>query len=163
MLARIAFVTIIFYIIDGYPDSAVFLSMKNKIIILIQSCIIPVLLVQVSCKEPITGPQLGIGPIPATFFLNQNYPNPFIDTTTIKYGIPSTGGSNSLVTIVVYDLFKKEMRTLVDNYYHPPGTFQTKWDGLDSKGIAVPSGLYVIEMKGYTPQTTILRITAIKE
>jgi len=163
VLARIAFVTIIFYIIDGYPDSAVFLSMKNKIIILIQSCIIPVLLVQVSCKEPITGPQLGIGPIPATFFLNQNYPNPFIDTTTIKYGIPSTGGSNSLVTIVVYDLFKKEMRTLVDNYYHPPGTFQTKWDGLDSKGIAVPSGLYVIEMKGYTPQTTILRITAIKE
>ena len=163
MLARIAFVTINFYIIDGYPDSAVFLSMKNKIIILIQSCIIPVLLVQVSCKEPITGPQLGIGPIPATFFLNQNYPNPFIDTTTIKYGIPSTGGSNSLVTIVVYDLFKKEMRTLVDNYYHPPGTFQTKWDGLDSKGIAVPSGLYVIEMKGYTPQTTILRITAIKE
>ena len=163
MLARIAFVTIIFYIIDGYPVSAVLLSMKNKIIILIQSCIIPVLLVQVSCKEPITGPQLGIGPIPATFFLKQNYPNPFKDTTNIEYGIPSTGGSNSLVTIVVYDLFKKEMRTLVDNYYHPPGTFQTKWDGLDSKGIAVPSGLYVIEMKGYTPQTTILRITAIKE
>jgi hypothetical protein len=137
--------------------------MKNKIVILIRSCITLVLLVQVSCKEPITGPQVGSGPIPPTFFLNQNYPNPFIDTTNIEYGIPITGGSNSLVTIVVYDLFKKEMRTLVDNYYHPPGTFQTKWDGLDSKGIAVPSGLYVIEMKGYTPQTTILRITAIKE
>jgi hypothetical protein len=137
--------------------------MKNKIIILVQSCVILVLLVHVSCKGPTTGPQIGTGPIPATFFLKQNYPNPFKDTTNIEYGIPSTGGSNSLVTIVVYDLFRKEMRTLVYNYSHPPGIFQTKWDGLDSKGIAVPSGLYIIEMQGFTPQTTILYITAIKE
>jgi hypothetical protein len=121
------------------------------------------LLVLGSCRGTTTGPQVGSGPIPTAFFLNQNYPNPFKDTTTLVYGIPSTGGSNSLVTIVVYDLFKKDLRTLVSNYSHPPGTFTTKWDGLDTKGIKVPSGLYVIEMQGYTPQTTILFITAIKE
>jgi flagellar hook assembly protein FlgD len=77
--------------------------------------------------------------------------------------IPITGGSNSLVTIKVYDLFRKNMRTLVNNSSNPPGTYTTQWDGLDNKGIAVPSGLYIIEMQGYTPQTTILRITAIKE
>jgi hypothetical protein len=137
--------------------------MKNKFVILVQVCAILILLVLVSCKGPTTGPQVGSGPIPPTFFLKQNYPNPFKDTTTIEYGIPSTGGSNSLVTVIVYDLFRKEMRTLVNNYYHPPGTFQTKWDGLDSKGITVPSGLYIIEMQGFTPQTTILYITVIKE
>jgi hypothetical protein len=137
--------------------------MKKNINLICHCCGILFLLAQISCKEPITGPQAASGPIPPTFFLNQNYPNPFKDTTTIKYGVPSTGGSNSSVTIIVYDLFRKEMRTLANNYYHPPGTFQTKWDGLDSKGITVPSGLYVIEMKGYTPQATILRITAIKE
>jgi hypothetical protein len=163
VLARIAFITIYFYSAIGYAISIIILSMKNKIILFIQGCIILVLLVQVSCKEPITGPQVGTGPIPPAFFLNQNYPNPFIDTTTITYGIPSTGGSNSSVTIIVYDLFRKEMRTLVNNYSHPPGTFQTKWDGLDSRGITVPSGLYIIELRGYTPQATIFYITAIKE
>lgn len=110
-----------------------------------------------------TGPQVGSGPIPLAFALYQNYPNPFADTTQIKYDVPFTGGSNSLVTIVVYDLFRNDIRILVNNSSNPPGAYTTKWDGLDYKGIAVPSGLYIIEMRGYTPQTTILRITAIKE
>jgi hypothetical protein len=137
--------------------------MKKKFTILIQIWIILVLLVLVSCEVSTTGPQVGNGTVPPAFFLNQNYPNPFTDTTNIEYGVPYTGGSNSLVTIIVYDLFKKDMRTLVNNSSNPPGTYTTKWDGLDYKGIAVPSGLYIIEMRGYTPQTTILRITAIKE
>ena len=136
--------------------------MIKNFTILAQIWIFLMLLVLVSCT-PITGPQAGNGTIPPAFFLNQNYPNPFTDTTNIDYGVPLTGGSNSLVTIVVYDLFRKDMRTLVNNSSNPPGTYTTKWDGLDSKGIAVPSGLYIIEMRGYTPQTTILRITAIKE
>jgi hypothetical protein len=140
-----------------------FLLMKKPFNILLQICASLPLIVFISCKAPTTGPQVGSGPIPLTFALYQNYPNPFTDTTKIKYDVPSTGGSNSLVTIVVYDLFRKDMRTLVNNSSNPPGTYTTKWDGLDYKGIAVPSGLYIIEMRGYTPQTTILRITAIKE
>ncbi len=136
--------------------------MKNKIIIFVKICVIVIIFTFVSC-ELVTGPQTGNGTIPPVFFLNQNYPNPFKDTTTIKYGVPSTGGSNSLVTIIVYDLFRNEMRSLVYNSSNPPGTYTTLWDGLDDKGMSVPSGLYIIEMQGYTPQTTILRITAIKD
>jgi hypothetical protein len=137
--------------------------MKIKFIILVQIWITLALLALISCKESTTGPQVGNGTIPPAFFLNQNFPNPFRDTTNIEYGVPPTGGSNSLVTIIVYDLFRKDMRTLVNNSSNPPGTYTTKWDGLDYKGIVVPSGLYIIEMRGYTPQSTILRITAIKD
>jgi hypothetical protein len=137
--------------------------MKKKYAILVQVSAIVVLHVLISCKVATTGPQVGSGIVPPAFFLNQNYPNPFTDTTKIEYGVPFTGGSNSFVTVVVYDLFRKDMRTLVNNFSYPPGTYSTKWDGLDNRGIAVPSGLYIIEMRGYTPQTTILRITAIRK
>jgi hypothetical protein len=116
-----------------------------------------------SCKEPLTGPQISTGPIPPAFYLNQNFPNPFPDSTKIEYGVPSSGGLNSLVSIIVYDVFQREIRTLVNNSSHVPGTFSTTWDGLDVKGIKTAKGMYIIEMKGYTPQTTILRITAMKQ
>ncbi|RPI00747.1 MAG: hypothetical protein EHM64_16745 [Ignavibacteriae bacterium] len=137
--------------------------MKKNTVPIIRFIGVCVLLTYVSCKNPTTGPQESIGPVPPTFYLAQNYPNPFKDTTSIEYGIPSSGGSQSTVTIIVYDLFKNELRTLVKNSSHPAGTFNTKWDGMDSRGIIVPSGLYIIEMKGYTPQSTIIHITTIKE
>lgn len=127
-------------------------------------CIFVGFLIHFSCNEPITGPQVSSGPAPPDFYLKQNFPNPFKDTTTIEYGVPITGGSNSLVTIKVYDQFQQEIRTLVNNRYHPAGSnFLTKWNGQDVKAVSVPSGLYIIEMRGYTPQTSILRITAIKK
>ncbi|MBI2428519.1 MAG: hypothetical protein HYV29_06960 [Ignavibacteriales bacterium] len=128
--------------------------------------IIALLLVSIglffSCTETTTGPQIGYGPAPPNFYLKQNFPNPFTDTTAIDYGIPNTGGTNSEVSIRVYDRFQIEVRTIVFNYSHPPGTFQTKWDGKNSKGVVVPKGVYVIEMRGYSPQATIIRVVAVK-
>lgn len=114
-----------------------------------------------SCKYPTTGPQVGYGPAPPNFYLKQNFPNPFTDTTSVDYGIPTA--NNSQITITVYDRFQQEVRNLVYNNSHPPGVFVTKWDGKNSRGVKVPAGLYIIEMRGYTPQTTILRIVAIKK
>ncbi|MEW5799246.1 MAG: FlgD immunoglobulin-like domain containing protein [Bacteroidota bacterium] len=115
-----------------------------------------------SCTETTTGPQTGYGPAPPNFYMKQNFPNPFVDTTTIDYGIPNTGGSNSEVSIRVYDRFQQEVRTIVFNYSHNPGTYKTKWDGKNNQGVVVPKGVYVIEMRGYTPQATIIRVVAIK-
>lgn len=125
---------------------------------------VSVVLVFSSCtKEPTTGPQTSIGNAPPDFFLKQNFPNPFIDTTAIEFGVPISSGASSAVYIVVYDPLLEPIRTLVSNSSHPAGVFKTKWDGKNYRGINVSSGLYIIEMKGYIPQSTIIRITAIKK
>ena len=49
--------------------------------------------------------------VPASFELEQNYPNPFNPSTTIDYSIPKSG----LVTIKIYDVLGKEVKTLVNN------------------------------------------------
>lgn len=113
--------------------------------------------------EPVTGPQTSNGTPPADFYLKQNYPNPFTDTTSIDYGVPLSGGSSSTVSIIVYDQLNEPVRTLVNNSRHNAGQFTTKWTGNNSRGIQAPAGVYTIEMIGYTPQTTIIRIVAVKK
>ncbi len=130
--------------------------MKNRIAIL--------LLVFAACKTITTGPQIPGGPPPPNFYMNQNYPNPFTSTTSIEYGVPSTGGSSSYVSMVVYDRFQQPIRTLVENASHPSGSqFIVAWDGLDSRGSTILPGVYIVEMRGYTPQASIIRITALKK
>ena len=48
--------------------------------------------------------------VPNKFSLAQNYPNPFNPTTTILYGVPNDG----LVTMKIYDINGKEIKTLVN-------------------------------------------------
>ena len=50
--------------------------------------------------------------IPAKYELFQNYPNPFNPSTTIRYQIPRS----TLVTIKVYDVLGKEVKTLVNQF-----------------------------------------------
>jgi hypothetical protein len=54
---------------------------------------------------------LNPGQIASKFSLQQNYPNPFNPVTTIEYSIPK----NSLVTIKVYDIIGREVRTLINS------------------------------------------------
>ncbi len=49
--------------------------------------------------------------IPGTFSLSQNFPNPFNPSTVINYQIPSGGK----VTLMVYDILGREVRTLVND------------------------------------------------
>ncbi len=70
--------------------------------------------------------------VPATFGLEQNFPNPFNPTTMIKYQIPNF----SRVVLKVFDLLGREVRTLV-NEGKAPGDYEVTFDG---KGLA--SGVY---------------------
>jgi hypothetical protein len=76
--------------------------------------------------------------LPNIFELGQNYPNPFNPTTEISYCLPDAG----LVSIDVYNIVGQKVITLV-NEYKDAGTYTVTWDGTDSYGSNVASGIYL--------------------
>jgi hypothetical protein len=80
--------------------------------------------------------------LPSAFKLWQNYPNPFNPSTTITYDLPRQG----LVTLKIYDLLGREVRTLV-NDIQQPGSYRLEWLGTDRRGVRVASGVYFYRME----------------
>jgi sugar lactone lactonase YvrE len=80
--------------------------------------------------------------IPDGFVLSQNYPNPFNPTTNFSYSVPKA----SDVKIVVYDLFGREIKTLV-NETKVAGTYSITWNGRDNNNRQVATGVYFYKMK----------------
>ncbi len=119
------------------------------------------ILAGVGCT-PVTGPQTPYGPPPEAFTLEQNFPNPFTDSTHVRFGAPVNGGYNSEMSVVVYDSYESQVRILYHTYNASPGMYQTTWDGRDEDYRLVPGGVYIIELRGYSPMTAIKRIAAIK-
>ncbi len=62
--------------------------------------------------------------IPGSYSLHQNYPNPFIQETNIKFNIAQLTD----VKIVVYDITGREIKTLV-NEILTPGMYVASFDG----------------------------------
>jgi len=77
------------------------------------------------------------GLIPEKYSLSQNYPNPFNPVTRINFAIPKQG----LVTLKVYDLIGKEIKTLV-NEIKAPGAYS-----VDFNGSEFPSGIYFFRIQ----------------
>jgi serine protease AprX len=73
--------------------------------------------------------------------LRQNFPNPFNPGTHISYIIPQ----QSSITITVYDVMGREVRTLVQGTAGR-GNFQVDWDGKDNRGAAVATGMYIYRL-----------------
>ena len=97
-------------------------------------------------------------PIPKSFLLSQNHPNPFNPSTTIDYTIP--GGKAVLVHLDVYDLRGHLIRTLV-NEYKGPDRYTVSWNGRDSQGEVVASGIYLycLEAGGFA---SVRKMTILK-
>ncbi len=76
------------------------------------------------------------------FELEQNFPNPFNPSTTIRYQLPIS----SNVKLVVYNLIGQEVRTLVDAAVQPSGAYEVTWDGRDNRGTAMGSGVYFYKL-----------------
>ncbi|MFQ5771222.1 MAG: FlgD immunoglobulin-like domain containing protein [bacterium] len=81
------------------------------------------------------------GSSPKEFKLNQNYPNPFNPGTQIAYEILT----QSFVTIKIYNLLGNEVATLVHEE-KVPGSYEVTWNGRNSKGEGVASGIYLYKL-----------------
>jgi photosystem II stability/assembly factor-like uncharacterized protein len=76
--------------------------------------------------------------IPTDYSLSQNYPNPFNPVTNIKYQLTN----NKYVSIKVFDILGKEIRSLV-NEKQTPGTYEVSFDGSN-----LTSGIYFYSLFG---------------
>ena len=63
--------------------------------------------------------------IPQSYQLFQNYPNPFNPATMIKFAIPNRG----IVSLKVYDILGREVRTIINNLELNGGTMTVDFDG----------------------------------
>lgn len=76
-------------------------------------------------------------PLPLAFALHQNYPNPFNGTTLIDFDMPAPGRAS----LAIFDLQGHEVAVLADAAY-PAGHQSAAWDGKNSSGHPVSSGIY---------------------
>ncbi|HIN26096.1 MAG TPA: T9SS type A sorting domain-containing protein, partial [Candidatus Marinimicrobia bacterium] len=94
-------------------------------------------------KEILAGTALlKITPVPARYALGQNYPNPFNPTTTIRFELPVDAHTR----IAIYDLLGREIIQLANKPLRA-GYHQVVWQGRDTFGNAVPSGMYFYRME----------------
>lgn len=79
---------------------------------------------------------------PEHFQLFPNYPNPFNPSTNISYSLPQ----DAEVTLAIYNLKGERVKVLVDEF-QTKGEKITIWDGTDSQGNDVASGLYLCKLQ----------------
>ena len=82
--------------------------------------------------------------IPNNFSLEQNFPNPFNPTTTIKYTIPmleTLHATSQPVQLKIYDILGKEITTLV-NKKQSAGNYTVSFDASN-----LPSGVYIYQLQ----------------
>jgi hypothetical protein len=76
--------------------------------------------------------------VPTNYELQQNYPNPFNPSTKISFSLTQS----SIVTINIYDMLGRVVKTLVNNEM-PAGVHTFEWRGDNNSGGLVASGPYI--------------------
>jgi hypothetical protein len=82
--------------------------------------------------------------LPIDYSLEQNFPNPFNPTTTIRYQLPKDG----MVTLKVYDILGAEVATLV-NEEKLAGKYEVNFNASDHSGNVrnLASGVYIYRLQ----------------
>jgi parallel beta-helix repeat protein len=79
---------------------------------------------------------------PDQFVLEQNYPNPFNPDTRIMISLPEMAE----VKLEIYNILGQKVATLLDNYLEA-GEYNVRWDGRDSEGEPLPTGIYLYKLQ----------------
>jgi len=80
--------------------------------------------------------------MPKEFCLYPNYPNPFNPVTQFTYEIPETRA----VHIAIYGITGAKVCDLF-NATQEPGAYILRWDGTDTQGTVLPSGIYFVVIR----------------
>ncbi len=85
-----------------------------------------------------------VDPLPDAnqFVLGQNFPNPFNNTTHIRFQV----FESMVLELAVYNALGQEIRVLYDGSI-AKGDHTLTWNGVNEDGTAMPSGLYFIRLK----------------
>jgi flagellar hook assembly protein FlgD len=75
--------------------------------------------------------------------LHQNRPNPFNPVTVIPYELSAAGA----VSLRIYSVQGRLVRSLFDGHVHAAGRHAARWDGRDARGRPVGSGVYFYRME----------------
>jgi len=81
-------------------------------------------------------------PLPESYALLPNYPNPFNPETEIRFQLPEANH----VVIRIFNTLGKEIRTLVEGQYEA-GYYRVRWDGKDDNGKSLASGVYLFQLR----------------
>jgi hypothetical protein len=113
---------------------------------------------------PVTQVEGAGATVPFGFRLYQNYPNPFNEETTIRFNLPR--GQSGEVTLEVFDIHGRRVKRLsqvVERYVpgNGPAGYTFTWDGSDSRGQSVSSGVYFYRLK-YGDDLLVKKMTLIK-
>jgi len=79
--------------------------------------------------------------VPSLAALDQNYPNPFNPATTIRFSLSEPAA----VSLRIYDAAGRLVRVLAEAPLSA-GSHARDWDGTDSRGAAVSSGVYLYRL-----------------
>ena len=85
---------------------------------------------------------------PKDFCLLQNYPNPFNPNTNIRFSVPVA----SNVTVAIYNVLGQKIRSFESRC--EPGTHTFRWDGKNSSGEEIASGVYLYKLSAGSHQET---------
>jgi hypothetical protein len=77
------------------------------------------------------------------------FPNPFRESTTIRYSVPSAGH----VTLQLFDVTGRRIRDLVETT-QDEGEHRITWNGMDSAGRAVVPGVFFYRLEAPALSTT---------
>ncbi|MCY4233467.1 MAG: T9SS type A sorting domain-containing protein [Bacteroidetes bacterium] len=81
--------------------------------------------------------------VPADFELHSNYPNPFNPSTTFSFTLPL----DKRVSVRIYDMTGRLVRTLINNEAYISGTHSVTWNGQNDGGASVASGQYIYTLE----------------
>ena len=92
----------------------------------------------IGTKEFVKENNAGVNLYPDAFTLSQNYPNPFNPQTSIMLSLEE----DAQVDLIIYNLLGEEVTRLAANEYRPAGYYNFIWNGRNSMGTKVSTGVY---------------------
>ena len=93
-------------------------------------------------EQGVTGIEEDGEGVPRALALHQNYPNPFNPQTRISFVMPSTGRAK----LTVFDIRGGKVANVFDGVLEA-GPHNLTWDGKDSSGRSVATGIYLYRLE----------------